>query len=110
MSPDNKGNEMQNTTSEQIFDSFNGRIKNSLGRNGIHTTEQLLTKTEIDLLHFSNMGLRSVEEIVKTLKKHGLALDYIPNQYSAVYVRGKMRKRKKTNRVSKAIKVLLTGK
>ena len=96
---------MDSNKSEEIFGSFNNRIRNSLNRRGIYTVDELLTKTEIDLLHFTNMGVHSVEQIVKTLKKHGLQLHYIPNQFSAVYVN-----RKKVNRVRRAMKVLLTGK
>lgn len=92
---------------KQIFDSFNGRIRNGLKRGGIYTLEDLLGKTEIDLLHITHIGYRSTATIKKVLKKHGLKLHYIPNQPRAPWVHND---KKQKNRISRAVKTIVTGK
>lgn len=72
--------------SDELISSFNNRIQNSLHRHGVFTTEQLLQKSKIDLLEFSNIGLVSVDEIIAALKKRGLSLREAPEQTTKIYI------------------------
>lgn len=90
---------------DKLISSFESRITNSLKRNNIYTTEQLLEKTEIDLVHFTNLGWGSVDKIVKRLKQEGLELRFEPNQHSAV---PRKRKLTKTEILKKSLKEIFS--
>ena len=74
---------------DEFISSFESRITNSFKRHGIYTTGQLLTLSEIDLVHFTNIGWTSVDKIINALKAQGLELRSDPLQYSAVKRRQK---------------------
>lgn len=90
---------------DKLISSFESRITNSLKRNDIYTTEQLLEKTEIDLVHFTNMGWVSVDKIVKALKQEGLQLRFDPDQVSRV---PRKRKPTKTEILKKSLKEIFS--
>lgn len=75
---------------DEFISSFNTRIKLGLARQNIYTTEQLIEKTAIDLLHFPNLGLISVSNIVLELEKIGLKLKQSLEEKSAVYIPKKL--------------------
>lgn len=71
---------------DEFISSFNTRIRLGLARENIYTTEQLIEKTAIDLLHFQNLGLVSVSTIVLELEKIGLKLKQDSEEKSGVYI------------------------
>jgi len=50
------------------------RAYNSLRHAGIHTIEDLLTKTREDLMKIKNFGLKSLQELEEKLRERGLSL------------------------------------
>ncbi len=50
------------------------RTYNCLKRANIHTVEELIEKTEDDMLKVRNLGLKSLHEIIKKLDEYGLKL------------------------------------
>jgi DNA-directed RNA polymerase alpha subunit len=88
---------------DEFISSFENRIQNALGRQGVFTKEQLLTRTEIDLSEFTNLGWTSIEKIVKALKREGLQLGFDPNQKSKVSRKKKPSKMKMTKKFIKDI-------
>lgn len=48
------------------------RSKHGIKRAGINTVEELINKTEQEVLKFQNIGKKSLENIKESLKKHGL--------------------------------------
>ncbi len=50
------------------------RSNNCLRRAGINTVEELLQKTEEDMMKIRNLGRKSLEEIIKKLNEFGLSL------------------------------------
>ena len=69
-----------NSNTDPIISSMTPKVQRRLGYIGVFTTEQLVQKTEIDLLSISSFGYSSLDNVVKTLKKHGLKLRFDPNQ------------------------------
>ena len=90
---------------DELISSFDSRTKNALKRHGVFTTEELLTKSEIDLGYYSNLGWYSIDKIKKALKKKGLKLRFDPNQ-KVLHHPGKPKKPKKSKELKRAIKNL----
>lgn len=59
---------------DNFIESFETRIKNSFKRHGVFSIEQLLEKTEEDILDFSWIGIRSLEKIKIALDAKGFYL------------------------------------
>ena len=55
-------------------EQFATRARNCLVNAEISTVEQLLTKTENELLHLPNLGRKSLNQIVAALASRGLRL------------------------------------
>jgi len=58
----------------RFLENFSVRTANSLSENGINSIEQLLEKTEIDLLKIKCFGKKRMYEIVLFLSNHGFKL------------------------------------
>ncbi|MBQ6519933.1 MAG: phage integrase N-terminal SAM-like domain-containing protein [Anaerolineaceae bacterium] len=56
------------------------RVYNSLRRSGISTIEELVVKTEKDLLKLRNFGALSLSEVKESLAKEGLKLKQMPKE------------------------------
>ncbi|MGZ6005449.1 MAG: DNA-directed RNA polymerase subunit alpha C-terminal domain-containing protein [Candidatus Saccharimonadales bacterium] len=54
------------------------RPRSALKREGVDTVRQLIRKTENDLLGYSHFGMRSLDEVVNVLAKHGFFLRPLP--------------------------------
>jgi len=50
------------------------RSYNCLKRANIHTVEDLIKKTEDDMLKVRNLGRKSLDEVINKLKSYGLSL------------------------------------
>ena len=50
------------------------RSYNCLKRANIHTVEDLLKKTEDDMLKVRNLGRKSLDEVIQKLNSYGLSL------------------------------------
>jgi DNA-directed RNA polymerase subunit alpha len=53
---------------------FSVRSFNCLKRAGINTVEDLISKTEDDMMKVRNLGRKSLEEVINKLESLGLAL------------------------------------
>ncbi len=53
---------------------FSVRSYNCLKRAGIHTVDDLIKKTEDDMLKVRNLGRKSLDEVIQKLASYGLAL------------------------------------
>jgi DNA-directed RNA polymerase subunit alpha len=60
------------TTIEEL--DFSVRSFNCLKRAGINTVEDLIAKTEDDMMKVRNLGRKSLEEVINKLESLGLAL------------------------------------
>ena len=70
-SPEPSKQEGQNTMSIDDLD-LSVRSNNCLRRAGINTVEELIQKTEADMIKVRNLGSKSLEEIKKKLEDMGL--------------------------------------
>lgn len=62
--------------SELVFGKphINTRVQNHLGRNGIHTVDQLARKTTGELLDIRDFGLGCLEAVMAALNPLGIQL------------------------------------
>ena len=71
-SDDNPATTVLSMTIEEL--DFSVRSFNCLKRAGINTVEDLISKTEDDMMKVRNLGRKSLEEVVNKLESLGLAL------------------------------------
>ena len=53
---------------------FSVRSYNCLKRSGVNTVEDLVTKSEADMMKVRNLGRKSLEEVINKLHDLGLSL------------------------------------
>ena len=70
--PDAKGNEVLKMTIEEL--DLSVRSYNCLKRAGVHTVEDLASKTEEDMMRVRNLGRKSLEEVLQKMESLGLSL------------------------------------
>ena len=71
-SDDNPKTTVLSMTIEEL--DFSVRSFNCLKRAGINTVEDLISKTEDDMMKVRNLGRKSLEEVINKLESLGLAL------------------------------------
>jgi DNA-directed RNA polymerase subunit alpha len=69
---ENKQHEVLERTIEDL--DLSVRSRNCLKRAGIHTIEDLIKKSEDDMLKVRNLGKKSLDELIKKLDDLGLSL------------------------------------
>ena len=69
---DNPKTTVLSMTIEEL--DFSVRSFNCLKRAGINTVEDLISKTEDDMMKVRNLGRKSLEEVINKLESLGLAL------------------------------------
>ena len=78
--------EKEETGKEKVFDmtveelDLSVRSFNCLKRANINTVEELISKTEEDMMHVRNLGVKSLEEVQAKLASLGLSLKSKSNQ------------------------------
>ena len=70
--PENQHDKMLEMTIEEL--DLSVRSFNCLKRAGINTVEDLISKTQDDMMKVRNLGHKSLEEVINKLDTMGLAL------------------------------------
>ena len=71
---DDKQQQILRTPIEEWESILSMRSYNCLKRANIHTVEDLVKKTEEDMLKVRNLGRKSLDEIIQKLESYGLSL------------------------------------